>query len=210
MSHCTKFDFSYSNERMIVKAFNKLNIPCSTMMICEYDNDFEKRVLNELGYMGSKQSRAICGYSGEYQLFVCRIEDNLYKLYVEKSSEITTQDEHRMQTLSDTFCRAYIECAIDEVARKLEKSGMPTEVKKEGYRFVINFGTMLEYSLSVVFDNGQIIEDVHRVKGDFCTKLTEDLEEILSSPTTELNTAWKEEYEMPLEDQNIQVLSLSF
>lgn len=210
MSHCTKFDFNYTDERIIVKAFNKLQISCATTMVHWYDSDLAKKMLSKLGYMGHEQSRAICGCKDEYQFFVCKKKDNLYELYMEKSTTITQEDEVKMDSLAETFRRAYIECAVDKVVRKLENSGMPTEVSKDNDKFVVNFGPMLEYSLSVVFDNGQLIEDVHGVKGDFCTKLTEDLEEILSSPTAELNTAWKEEYEMPLEDQNIQVLSLSF
>lgn len=210
MSHCTRFDFNYTDERIIVKAFNKLKISCSTTMVCWYDSDFAKKMLRKLGYMGNEQSRAICGWKDEYQFFVCKKKDNLYELFMEKSTVITKQDQIKMQSLADDFRRAYIECAIDRVLRKLENGGMPTRVEKNGDKFVINFGPMYEYSLSVVFDNGQLVEDVHGVKGDFCTKLTEDLEEILSSPTAELNTAWKEEYEMPIEDQNIQVLSLTF
>ena len=48
------------------------------------------------------------------------------------------------------------------------------------------------------------------VKGDFCTKLTEDIEDVLSQPTSELKTEWKQEVEMQVEDETLQVLSLSF
>ena len=62
----------------------------------------------------------------------------------------------------------------------------------------------------ISFEEGKITEEVIGVKGDFCTKLTEDIENILSHPSNELVTEWKQEYNMQIEDQNIQVLSLSF
>jgi hypothetical protein len=75
---------------------------------------------------------------------------------------------------------------------------------------IVNFGPNLEYTLSVLSDNDQIVEDVKGVKGDFCTKLTEDIEEVLSLPTSELKTEWKQEVEMQVDDEVLQVLSLSF
>ena len=87
---------------------------------------------------------------------------------------------------------------------------MPSEVVAEEDKFVINFGPTLEYSLSIIYNENSITEEVSGVKGEFCTRLTEDIENILSHPTAELSTEWKQEYNMMIEDQNIQVLSLSF
>ena len=38
----------------------------------------------------------------------------------------------------------------------------------------------------------------------------EDIENMLSHPSAELSTEWKQDYNIVVEDQNIQVLSLSF
>lgn len=84
------------------------------------------------------------------------------------------------------------------------------EVSRQPNGLIINFGPNLEYTLSVLRENDNIIEEVSGVKGDFCTKLTEDIEDLLSQPTAELKTEWKAEVDMQVEDEMLQVLSLSF
>jgi len=209
MSHCTKFDFKYTSEEAIVKAFKKLDIKCSTELVSEFKSEFSKQVLGKLGYLGNKQYRAICGVIGKYNIFLCKIGENDYNLFIERTV-IGNNDNNEMKMLSDDFQRAYIEVAIDEIVRKLDKGNMPSKVESTKNKYTIIFGSSYEYSLVVSFEEGKVTEEVIGVKGDFCTKLTEDLENILSHPTSELVTEWKQEYNMQIEDQNIQVLSLSF
>jgi hypothetical protein len=209
MSHCTKFDFKYTSEEAIVKAFKKLNINCSTELISEFKSEFSKQVLGKHGYLGSKQYRAICGKFAKYNVFLCKIEQNNYELFIERSL-VDKHDNDEMKMLSDDFRRAYIEVAIDEIIKKLDKGNMPSKVESSKNKYTINFGSCYEYSLIISFEEGKITEEVIGVKGDFCTKLTEDIENILSHPSAELMTEWKEEYYMQIEDLNIQVLSLSF
>lgn len=204
MSHCTKFQFNYTDERTIIKAFEKLKLSCSTEGLLEFDSPLHK-------YFGdiSDVKRCIYARYGKFNLIATKIRAHEYQLYIEKH-KVSSDDEIRKVQIEEEFRRAYIEAAVEQVAKKLEKNGMPTNMQIDRNTITLNFGQMLEYSLSVVFEDGHIIEDVSGVKGDFCTHLTEDLEDILSSQDCELNTQWKETYEMPVEDQNIQVLSLSF
>ena len=207
MSHCTKFDFSYTSEDAIVKAFRKMNIKCSTEMVCDYSSDFEKQILGRLGYAGHKQYRAIIGEIKGGHIFVCRVEQNKYELFVEHH-QVNNPDEDKI--IADQFRNAYIEVAVDKVLRKLDLNATRYEVNKQPNGMIVNFGPNLEYTLSVLSENDQIIEDVKGVKGDFCTKLTEDIEDVLSQPTSELKTEWKQEVEMQVDDEVLQVLSLSF
>ena len=209
MSHCTKFDFNYTNERAIVKAFHKLNMKCTTGIVCEFNSDFSKQVLGALGFAGNKQYRSIIGVTGKYQLFVCKVAEDQYELCIERS-DVGVNDDVEMKQLADAYKMAYIEVAVDGIVKKLDNSNMPSEVTRQNNGFVINFGPTFQYTISILQDNGQIVENVEGVKGDFCTRLTEDIEEILSHPTTELQTEFKTEYNLMIDDQNIQVLSLSF
>lgn len=206
MSHCTKFDFTYSSEDAIVKAFRKLNIKCSTEMVSEFSSDFSKHVLGRLGYVGHKQYRAITGEIEGGHLFMCRIDENNYQLLVEHYNGYEEIDK----VWADKFRKAYVEVAVDKVLRKLDLSATRYEVNHQPNGLVVNFGPNLEYTLSVLSQGDNIIEEVSGVKGDFCTKLTEDIEDILSQPTAELKTEWKAEVEMQVEDEALQVLSLSF
>ena len=111
MSHCTKFDFKYTSEEAIVKAFRKLDIKCSTELVSEFKSEFSKQVLGKLGYLGNKQYRAICGIIGKYNIFLCKIGENDYELFIERSVE-GLNDNEEMKKLSDDFQRAYIEVAM--------------------------------------------------------------------------------------------------
>lgn len=207
MSHCTKFVFTYSSEDAIVKAFRKLNIKCSTQMVCDFSSDFSKQVLGRIGYAGNKQYRAITGEIGNGHLFLCRIEENNYQLFVEHHNSYNEAED---KVWADKFRNAYIEVAVDKVLRKLDLNATRYEVSHQPNGVIVNFGPNLEYTLSVLSENDNITEEVSGVKGDFCTKLTEDIEDILSHPTAELKTEWKAEVEMQVEDEALQVLSLNF
>jgi len=209
MSHCTKFDFTYSDEKAIVKAFGKLGVRCSTEMVGEFNSHTSKLILSKLGYLGNKQYRAIVGSMNGYNLFLCKIAEKQYELFIERP-QVFDNESPEVMNLSRQFKKAYVEVAIDDVVRKLDKANMPSEVISEENKFVINFGTMLEYSVSIIYNEKTITEEVTGIKGEFCTILTEDIENMLSHPESELATQWKQEYNMIVEDQNIQVLSLSF
>ena len=207
MSHCTKFDFSYTNEDAIVKAFRKMNIKCSTDMVSEFSSDFGKQVLGRLGYLGRKQYRAIVGEIEGGHIFVCRVEEDKYELFVEHHQGY---DPEKDKIIADQFRNAYIEVAVDKVLRKLDLNATRYELNRQPNGVIVNFGPNLEYTLSVLSENAQIVEAVKGVKGDFCTKITEDIEDVLSQPTPELKTEWKQEVEMQIDDEVLQVLSLSF
>lgn len=209
MSHCTKFDFAYSDERAIVRAFYKLGIKCSTEMVCEFNSEASKLILGNLGYLGNKQFRAIVGSLNGYNLFLCKVSEDKYELFIERYKHFDSNSPE-VKNIAKLFKRAYVEVAVDDVISKLDKANIPSEVIAEENKFVINFGSTLEYSLSIVYNENTITEEVSGIKGEFCTRLTEDVENMLSHPTSELSTEWKQEYNMIVEDQNIQVLSLSF
>lgn len=207
MSHCTKFDFSYSSEDAIVKAFRKMNIKCSTDLVSEYSSDIGKQILGRLGYLGHKQYRAIVGEIEGGHIFVCRVEEDKYELFVEHHQGY---DPEKDKIIADQFRNAYIEVAVDKILRKLDLNATKYELQRQPNGVIVDFGPDLEYTLSVLSENDQIVEDIKGVKGDFCTKLTEDIEDVLSHPQSELRTEWKQEVEMQVDDEVIQVLSLSF
>lgn len=207
MSHCTKFDFSYTSEDAIVKAFRKMNIKCSTDMVCEFSSDFGKQILGKLGYLGRNQYRAIIGKIEGGHIFVCKVEQDKYELFVEHHNDFNPNED---KIIAEQFRNAYIEVAVDKVLRKLDLNATRYEVSKQPNGMIVNFGPNLEYTLSVLSENDQIIEDVKGVKGDFCTKLTEDIEDVLSQPSSQLKTEWKQEVEMQIDNEVLQVLSLSF
>jgi hypothetical protein len=110
MSHCTKFDFTYSSEDAIVKAFRKLNIKCSTGMAGEYSSDFSKKILGGLGYAGHKQYRGIAGEIEDGHLFLLRIASNPQPIFLcpYKCPIAVNNVHYRPEPLSKlTDCRWY-------------------------------------------------------------------------------------------------------
>lgn len=210
MSHCTKFEFSYVNEEAIAKAFGKLDLSPTTDLVSIFASDFSKKVLSKIGYMGKQQFRAVCGQTPDkFNLFVCQVEEGSYKLLIERET-ISAGDEAIMADLALSFQRAYVSVAIDETIKRIDATGVPARVKETSQGFEIEFGPNYEYGIHVTFTGDEITEEVHGVKGDICTKLTEELESLLSSPTAELVTEWKPEYTVVHEEQTLQVLSANF
>ena len=207
MSHCTKFAFSYNNEEAIVRAFKKMGIKCSTGLVSEFNSDFSKKVLGKLGYLGKRQYRAIYGRIENGNIFLCKVDEGRYELFIEHAKLSDNQNDEK---IANNFRNAYIEVAVDKVLKKLDLNATRYEINKQENGIVVNFGPNLEYAISVLSEKNQIVEDVKGIKGELCTKLTEDIEDVLSNPSAELLTEWKPEVEMQVEDEVLQVLSLSF
>ncbi|MFD2645216.1 DUF2997 domain-containing protein [Pseudomonas japonica] len=207
MSHCTKFEFSYVNEEAIAKAFGKMGLSPTTGLVATFASDFSKKVLSRIGYMGTQQFRAICGQTADgFNLFVCQVEEGVYTLLIERET-VSDGDEAIMADLALSFQKAYVSVAIDETVKRIEASGVPANVKETRQGFEIEFGPHHEYSIHVTFTGDEIMEEVRGVKGDICTRLTEELESLLSRPTSELLTEWKPEYTVVHEEQTLQILS---
>lgn len=209
MSHCTKFDFTYSDEEAIVRAFRKMGVQTSNELVAEYSNDFQKKILSKLGHMGIKQMRAICGRKNGVNMFMCKIADNQFELLCEHP-KITPQIQDKMNKLGVEFQQAYVEVAVDAVVKKIENSGTPAQVIRNEQKYTVNFGPSLEYQVVITYDDKTVKEEVFGVKGDFCTALTEDIENILSHPEAELVSEFKPEIDMLVDDQVLQVISLEF
>ena len=161
MSHCTKFDFSYSDEEAIVRAFRKMGVQTSYELIAEYNSDFQKKILSKFGHMGVRQMRAICGCKNGINMFMCKVAENKFELMCEHP-KITHQVQDRMNKLGVEFQQAYIEVAVDAVVKKIENSGTPAQVMKQEHKYTINFGPSLEYQ--VVSEDGPQNEKVYEVE----------------------------------------------
>ena len=166
MSHCTRFDFTYSDEESIVKAFRKMGVLTSTELVCSYSNDLQKKVLNKLGCFGNKQMRAICGQKDGINMFVCKIEENKWELICE-NSHITPEITNIMNQLSHQFQQSYVEVAVDLVVNKIENSGTPTKVEKTLNKYTILFGPNYEYQIVINYNNDTIKEEVLVLKANY-------------------------------------------
>ena len=210
MSHCTSFLFSYQDEELAVKCFRRLGLEPSTQVIVDFGSHFAKSFLSELGYLGERQRRAIVAASQCYQYFLCK-EGSEYRLHIEKAEPITTTDQAVMKRMEFEFRFTYVTLALERLAERLEDSGTPWCLVREQNSLVLRFGPAFARSVKVTLQpNSEALEEeVSGVIGPSCTDLTSELEQLLSSETTELTTTWKPEYQQVIEDEIVQVLRLN-
>lgn len=209
MSHCTKFDFAYTDEQLIVRAFKKMGIHPTVGMVCSYNSDIAKR-FSAFGYAGDEQCHAVCGRIGDFQIFVCKRDEELFELLVEYGGLITPGIEREMADVESLFRKNYVKAALDTVVRRLEFKGIPSQIVASNDELTLKFGSQMQYGLTVRFSDGKVTEEVTGVKGGFCTALTEDFENLISHPEIDIQTRWTHEYYEEVFEQEIEVLKLSF
>jgi hypothetical protein len=186
-----------------------MGVETSYDIIASYNNELAKKLSKYIPGLETKSAKAICGNKDGINMFACKIEDNRFELICEHP-HITDIVAERMNELQSEFYEAYIDSAINQMVRKIENTGLPTKIEKEGNQRIVLFGPAYEYSVIVSFDGNSIQEEVSGVKGDFCLSLTEELENLLSHPNVDIETTYKECFQVQVEDKSLQVLKLEF
>lgn len=208
MSHCTKFAFSYADEELIVKCFQRLGLKPSTEVIARFGSHFSKSILSKIGYAGERQMRAIVAASQGYNYFVCK-ENSEYTLHIEKGGVISTVDQVNMSKMETEFRLTYVQISLERLAERIQDGGVPTRFVRENNTVTLQFGPSYDRAIRVTASSdGSIEEEVSGVNGPSCASLTSELEALLSLDTAELATRWKPEYTQEIDDQVVQVLRL--
>lgn len=187
MSHCTNFEFQYTDRKLITQTFCNLELKCEDGIVCSYDSEYDKA----LG-ISSEERPAIVAESNGFKYFM---EDfgHHYELSIEKHN-ITSADERIAKQMGKEFQKQYVKCAAQQVMKQMEQNGHSCLLEENYEGFEIKFGLMYEKSLFIKLQNGRVIERVRGVKGQSCQSITEALENMLSSADVELNTEWTDEY----------------
>jgi hypothetical protein len=208
MSHCTRFEFAYTDEATIVAAFEEMGLSPTTGLVAHFSSDAGK-LMARAGYLGKKQYRAICAELDSYQLFVVRERDRSYRLIVERHG-LGIADGPNVHRLETAFRRAYLRRSLQSVLDSMDDAGVMYQLEEQVDGFEITFGPDLSKSLRVTLSqNGLIEEEVSGVSGSVCETLTADLEFLLAADGAKLQTTWKPEHSHTVEDQVVQVLRLA-
>ena len=186
MSHCTKFDFQYTNRKIICRTFETLGLDWQDSSLCE---------ALKIGFIGiplKTVAPMICAKKNGFQYFMVD-KGAYYELLIEKHN-MTPQEESISESMANEFKLSYIKEVAKEVVKQMNGKGENAllEETKNGYE--IKFGQIYDKSILIKFNNGRVIEEVQGVKGKSCVSLTEALENMLSSPDVELQSEWTEEY----------------
>lgn len=187
MSHCTNFEFQYTDRKLIAQTFENLGLKYKDSVVCSYDSEYAKALGN-----ASEKRPAIIAERKGFNYFMENF-GNHYELSVEKHN-MSWDEEREAKQIGKEFQKQYVKCAAQQIVKQMEQNGLSCLLEENSEGFEIKFGLMYERSLFVKLQNGRVIERVRGVKGQSCQSITEALENMLSSADVELNTEWTDEY----------------
>lgn len=107
---------------------------------------------------------------------------------------MTHNERVQASIIAQQFQKAYVYQAAQMIVSEIKAKGQSCLFSKTDDGFEISFGQMYDKHIFVKLENGRVSEMVQGVKGKSCVSLTEELENLLSSPDIELNTEWTSEY----------------
>lgn len=204
MSHCTNFEFQYTDRKLITQTFENLGLKYKDSVVCSYVSGYAKALGN-----ASEKRPAIVAESRGFNYFMENF-GNHYELSIEKHN-MSFSEEREAKQMGKEFQKQYVKCAAQQVVKQMEQNGHSCLLEENSEGFEIKFGLMYEKSLLVKLQNGRVIESVRGVKGQSCQSITEALENMLSSADVELNTEWTDEYYENSDDglaiYNLDILS---
>ena len=177
MSHCTNFEFQYTDRKLITQTFENLGLKYKDSVV--------------LGNASEKRPAIVAERKG-FNYFMENF-GNHYELSVEKHN-MSWDEECEAKQMGKEFQKQYVKCAAQQIVKQMEQNGLSCLLEENSEGFEIKFGLMYEKSLFVKLQNGRVIESVRGVKGQSCQSITAALENMLSSADVELNTEWTEEY----------------
>lgn len=157
VSHCTKFDFQYTDKELICKVFDKLGLKYKTT------------VVKTLGVKSSAMAKRD-GFNYFMEDF-----GNHYELSIEKS-EMSRAEKKIAKKMEEEYRHEYIKIVAEQAVDYMQTKGQDAKLSQTENGFAINFGLSYEKSISIKFEEGQVIEEVQGVKGESCVSLTETLE----------------------------------
>lgn len=187
MSHCTTFEFQYTNRELIIQSFEQLSLEWRDSIVCSYTSSYDK----ERGII-QREMPAICAEKNGFNYFMCN-KGNHYVLSVEKHN-MNWKEETYAKQLGIEFQKTYIGKVAENFIEQMAQNGTNCLLDKEDNGYIIRFGSMYEKSILIKFENGRVIEEVQGVKGKNCKSVTKALENVLSTEDTTLNTEWTSEY----------------
>ena len=187
MSHCTKFDFQYTDRKIICRTFQALNLEWEDGVVSTYASSADKKANIVKSYLS-----AIIAKKNGFSYFM-EVRDKYYELVIEKH-DMSAYDLQIAQEMAEEFRNTYIKEVAKVVVKKMESQGKQAKLEKTSSGYEIRFGLLYDKSILIKFDNGRVIEEVKGVKGKSCVSLTEALENMLSSDEVDLDTEWTSEY----------------
>lgn len=206
MSHCTTFPISFQNKRLLFRAMRNADLNPENRVWKAFHSDLQKKI----GIGGEMLGKLLTGTRGDIHIVFMESEEGLQP-FIESSSLSGAALERAGGELLFKVQTAYLRCAVEEVARQYQQSGISAVVKEEwtqdGLSFVISLGYSNKSVIVTQKADGTVEERVKGIAGKSCTTATEPIEKMLAQPKM-LKRTWTPEYNTMVEDREIQVLRL--
>ncbi|WP_164684997.1 DUF2997 domain-containing protein [Brevibacillus reuszeri] len=173
----------------------------------EYESRFKKR----LGIGGAVIGKLLTGTKDGISIFFIETDEGLVPYF--ESDQLPPEElRHRAELLLAQIREGYLGHTVEAVREWIADSGSHVSISEERSgaftSFVLTIGTG-EKKLRITMDKeGRIEERVDGVLGRSCSDLTTLVEQRLSV-SSHLNRVWTHEYDVTIEDKQIQILRLT-
>lgn len=207
MSHCTSFNMTFNDKRLLFRAMRNLGFNPENIVWAEYQGLFAKK----LSVGGNIIGKLLTGIKNNINLFFIETEQGFVPHFESdrlSPRELESQGEGLLQELR----LEYLRCVVQTLVESIQDSGNVVDISEEvdmsNTSFVVTIGAT-DKVLRISIDNkGNIEEKVEGVLGRSCVDLTENIESKLTASNL-VERSWTHEYDAVVEDKQIQILRLS-
>lgn len=187
-----------------MNALRKMKLNPEYTVVCEYSGHLTK-MLSFVGYMGSRQHRALCAKHEMGNIMILKDKD-VFKFSVESAKQ--TLPYTIASAIEASFRQFYIESVLEEICDDYRGRGVTAEVSCENNTFSIRLGSDMSISVNVSVKGGLVHENVNGARGSICEIITSQIEAMLAAPNSTLTSEWKTEYYEEVDNKIIEVLGL--
>lgn len=207
MSHCTTFQASFQDKRLLFRAMRNIGLNPENKTWVDYGSRLQKK----LGIGGKLVGKLLTGtYDGVYLLFV----ESDHGLIPHAESSVWGEEELEMRGTAMLYAlqQEYARGAVHQLAEQFRRAGVFANIQEtetaHGVSFVLTVGQSGKSIAVSINSQGVVEEQVSGIAGRSCLDATAFIEQKLAQPTA-IHRTWTHEFNATIEDKTIQVLRLS-
>lgn len=207
MSHSTTFNLVFNDKRSLFRAMRNLGLSPENRVWSEYSTYIGK----VSGIGGNIIGRLLTGAKDNINIFFSETNEGLKPNF--ESHELTPEDlqvrsSKLLRDLKSEYLKVVVESMVDTIKDAGIEVSMSEETTDDHCSYMITLGNIDKALIVTMNEHGVIEEKVQGVLGTSCVDLTESIEQKLTvSPI--LDRVWTHEYDVTIEDKQIQVLKLN-
>lgn len=204
MSHCSSFDIKFRDKQVLFNAMRNLDMKPENRLWVEY----KSQVLKKANLFPNIIGRLLTGYCNELNVFFVE-ENGIFSPVVESHQISGARLDSMSEIVIKQIQKEYVKCSLEKTQKSLMLSGlsstMRSEINGEVETFYLEIGNGKRLVISI--DGNKISENVEGVRGRSCVDFSSIFESLIGE---KIERQWKTEYHEVIEDQELQVLRLTY